>query len=115
MTYTYQVHAVVSETEQTDLCLPASATPAGLVTNLTAVEASTGILLNWNTPGPLPVICATYPFTGTKAGRKVGCLRLEEEWRPRSGGGPVNLFRDTGLVFLGQVVLESKVVKGVGR
>ena len=48
VTYTYQVQAVVSYEEQTDLSLPASATPAGLVTNLTAVEASTGIQLNCN-------------------------------------------------------------------
>ena len=48
--YTYQVQAVVSYTEQTDLSIPASATPAGLVTNLTAVEATNGILLNWNSP-----------------------------------------------------------------
>ena len=50
--YTYQVQAcasrIVRYTEQTDLSLPASATPAGLVTNLTAVEASTGIQLNCN-------------------------------------------------------------------
>jgi fibronectin type 3 domain-containing protein len=50
VTYTYQVQAVVSYTEQTDLSIPASATPAGLVTNLTAVEATNGILLNWNSP-----------------------------------------------------------------
>jgi hypothetical protein len=48
VTYTYQVQAVVTYEEQTDLSLPASATPAGLVTNLTAVEASTGIQLNCN-------------------------------------------------------------------
>jgi len=52
VTYTYQVQAVVSYEKQTDPRLPASATPAGLVTNLTAVEASTDIQLNWNSLGP---------------------------------------------------------------
>ena len=50
MTQTCQVQPIISYEDQTDEGLPALATPAGLVTNLTAVEAATGIQLNWNTP-----------------------------------------------------------------
>ena len=40
----------MSYTEQTDLSLPASATPSGQVTYLPAVQATNGILLNWAAP-----------------------------------------------------------------
>ena len=50
VTYTYQVQAVVSYTERTSLSNPASATLAGQVTYLTAVQAQTGIYLHWAAP-----------------------------------------------------------------